>query len=235
MPGTSQWIGLCGHTPIAVLFLFALLVGGCATGGGGTPGATPAEATHGYSGSNSLSDYFASSSSAKAPQTATGAQPDVNCPPVEIRRGASTLTIGPTGNKSAMTLKYQGTFARAARECAVVDGNLTMKIGVEGRLIVGPAGGPGQVDVPLRIAIVMETPSGMRPIATKFIIVPVAIGAGVGNSAFTHVEDALTFPLPTPTSQLDDYVVYVGFDPVTAEAQAKGPPKARPKPAASAN
>jgi len=43
-------------------------------------------------GSSSIADFF-SGSSAKAPQTATGAQPDVNCPSVEIRRGASTLTL----------------------------------------------------------------------------------------------------------------------------------------------
>ena len=97
-----------------------------------------------------------------------------------------------------MTLKYQGTFARAARECSVVDGNMVMKIGVEGRLIVGPAGGPGQVDVPLRFAVVMETPSASRAIATKFVIVPVQVGAGVGNLPFTHVEEAMTFPVPTP-------------------------------------
>jgi hypothetical protein len=231
---------LCDRAVIAPSLLIAFLVGGCAAGGGpGTPAAPP-ETEHGYSGSGTLSDYFASSSSAKAPQTATGAQPDVNCPPVEIRRGASTLTIGPNGDKSAMTLKYQGTFVRAARECAVADGSLVMKVGVEGRVIVGPAGGPGQIDVPLRFAVVMETPSGgMRPIATKFVIVPVAIGANVGNLTFAHVEDAMTIPLPAPTSQLDDYVVYVGFDPVTAAAQAKQPsttrPKSKPKPAASAN
>ena len=89
----------------------------------GAPGCAAPETAAGYSGSGTLSDYFASSSSAKAPQTATGAQPDVNCPPVEIRQGASTLTIGPNGDKSAMTLKYQGTFVRAARECAVAAGN----------------------------------------------------------------------------------------------------------------
>jgi len=55
-----------------------------------------------------------------------------------------------------MTLKYQGSFARLARNCAVVDGNMVMKIGIEGRLVVGPAGGPGQVNVPLRIAVVRK-------------------------------------------------------------------------------
>ena len=180
----------CDRALIAGSLSFALLAGGCSAGGGaGAP--TP---RIGYSGSPASIARFFTGSSAKGAQTVAGAQPDVNCPRVEIRQGASTLTIGPTGDKSAMTLKYQGTFARAARECAVVDGNMVMKIGVEGRVIVGPAGGPGQVDVPLRFAVVQETPGGTRPIATKFIRIPVTIGANDGNTIFTHVEEAMSFP-----------------------------------------
>jgi hypothetical protein len=238
MPGTCHWTKSRGRACAAASLLLALVAGGCSSGG--TPGAPSAEATHGFSGSGSLSDLFFSGSSAKAPQTATGAQPDVNCPPVEVRGGASTLTISPPGETSAMTLKYQGSFAREGRECAVVDGNLVMKVGVEGRLVVGPRGGPGQVDVPLRFAVVQETPGGMRPIATKFIIVPVIIAPNNGNTIFTHIEDGISFPVPTPTSLLDAYIVYVGFDPVSAEAQAKQPkakakPSQKAKPAASAN
>ncbi len=230
MPGTCQRMSVCSRALIAPVLLLGLTAGGCSgVGSTATSFATPAEASAGTTGSlgGTLGGNFASTSSAKELQTAAGAEPDVNCPPVEIRRGASTLTIGPPG---AMTLKYQGTFARAARECAVVEGNMVMKIGVEGRLIVGPAGGPGQVDVPLRFAVVMESPSGMRMIATKFVVVPVQVAAGVGNLPFTHVEDGMAFPVPTPASNLDDYVVYIGFDPVTAEAQSKPKPKPKPEP-----
>jgi len=154
---------------------------------------------------------------------------------------SSTLTIGPTGDKAALSLKYQGTFARVARECAVVDGNMVMKIGVQGRIIVGPAGGPGQVDVPLRLAVVQEAPGGTKPIVTKFIRIPVTIGPNEGYTTFTHIEEAMSFPLPTPTALLDDYIAYVGFDPLSAEAEdqqkqkPKPKPKAKPEPAASAN
>ena len=187
---------------------------------------------------------FFSGSSAKGQQAVTNAQADVNCPRVDVRQGASTLTIGPTGDdKAAMSVKYQGSFAREGRECAVVGGNMVMKIGVEGRVIVGPAGGPGQVDVPLRIAVVQETPGGTRPITTKFIRIPVTIGPSDGNVVFAHIEEGLSFPLPTPTIQLYDYIVYVGFDPLSAQAQdnqkPKPPPKPRPKlqskPAAGVN
>jgi hypothetical protein len=129
-----------------------------------------------------------------------------------------------------MTLKYQGSFVRQARECSVVEGNMVIKVGIEGRVVVGPAGGPGPVNVPLRFAVVQETPSGMRAITTKFVIVPVNVTAD-GNTLFTYVEEGLTFPVPSPISMLDEYVVYVGFDPVSAEAQTKGPPpKVRPNP-----
>jgi len=129
-----------------------------------------------------------------------------------------------------MSLKYQGTFARAARECALVDGNMVMKIGVQGRIVVGPAGGPGQVDVPLRIAVVQETPGGSRSIVTKFIRIAVTVGPNEGYALFTHIEEGLSFPLPTPTALLDDYTAYVGFDPLAAEAQDKDKEKPKPKP-----
>jgi hypothetical protein len=144
------------------------------------------------------------------------AQPDVNCPPVEVRQGASTLTVGPPpGAPSPMTVKYQGEITRMARECAVVAGSLTMRIGVQGRIVVGPAGGPGQVDVPLRLAIVLETPAGIRPIISKFIRIPVIVGPTDGNVVFSHIEDGLSFPIPVPRSLLDNYIAYVGFDPLS--------------------
>jgi len=239
MPGINHREQWSGRGWITASLLFALLAGGCSSGGGfGAPNAPPGDSAHGFAGSGALTDFF-TGSSARAPQAVANAPPDVNCPRVDIRQGASTLTIGPTGDKAAMSVKYQGSFARAARECAVVGGDMVMKVGVEGRIIVGPAGGPGQVDVPLRMAVVQETPGGTRPIMTKFIRIPVTVGANDGNVAFTHIEEGLSFPLPTPMTLLYDYVVYVGFDPLSAEAQDKQnlKPKAKsqPKPATSAN
>lgn len=231
MPGTGRGTQRCGRASLALAL--ALSVAGCSSNismpsaGLVAPSAVATEAPRGDSSSGSANEIF-TGSTAKDVQTAANAQPDVNCPTVEIRRGAATLTIAPPGDRSAMTVKYQGSFVRAARECAVADGNMIMKVGIEGRIVVGPAGGPGRVDVPLRFAVVQETPAGMRPIATKFVIVPVDVQA-TGNTLFTHVEEAMAFPIPTPTALLDDYIVYVGFDPLAADAQTKGPPKVRPK------
>jgi hypothetical protein len=243
---------------VAMVLSLALLTAACSSGGIGAPAATatdpaaaPAPGTP-PSSAPSLKDKvtgFFEGSSARSPQTVSGTQQLLDCPFIDIRQGASTLFIGARGssdetsdsdNNGAMALRYQGSFVRAARECADVAGNMVMKVGIEGRIIVGPAGGPGQVDVPLRIAVVRETVAGAQPIVTRFAIIPVTVASQTDNPTFTHIEDGLTFPMP-PGHDLDSYVVYIGFDPQSAhapekpkpksKANAKAKPKARPSPA----
>ena len=216
----------------AVVLALALPAGGCAPGGVFNNANAPVAETPSPSLSDRVSSFF-SSSSAKAPQTVAGAPGDLNCPGLQIREGASTLTVGPRGENATMSLKYQGSFVRIARECAVAGGSMVMKIGVQGRVIIGPAGGPGQIDVPVRLAVIQERPGGAVPVFTKLVRIPVTIPAQ-GDAVFSHVEDGVSFPLPAPVTALDDYIAYVGFDPLAAEAEdnakaQKPKPKAKPK------
>jgi hypothetical protein len=183
---------------------------------------------------------FFSGATQKEPQPVTNAaQPNVGCPFLDIRQGASTLTFPPPppdGSNEAMALKYQGIFVRAARDCAVVNGQMVIRIGVQGRIIVGPAGGAGQIDVPLRIAVVSAPITAPKTVVTKLIRIPVTIGANDPNVDFTHIEEGLTFPMPSSSS--DPYVVYLGFDPLAAAAQdhtKKPAPAKKPKPSAKPN
>ena len=160
---------------------------------------------------------------------------DATCPPVQVRTGASTLTIGSkpgAGEPAPLDVRYQGSFTTAARECHINAGLFTIKVGVEGRIISGPAGGPGTIDVPLRIAVVRE---GVSPVTvvTKFTIIPVTVAPGADRAVFVHVEPELAFPVPQPIDVLESYVVYVGFDPIAAKPQKKPPakkPRAKPRP-----
>jgi hypothetical protein len=256
MPGNVNFMRWSDRFAIAAVLSLSVLASGC--GGGslfGGPSATAPPATNtaaappatGGSGSSSsgyLTSFF-SGSSDKAPQAVAGATPDVECPYISIREGASTLTINAGGDSSgadnaggantAMWLKYQGTFVRAARQCSVAAAQMNIKVGVEGRIILGPAGGPGQVDVPLRIAVVDESPAGSKPIVTKLIHIPVTVQSADDNPAFSYVEDGLTFPLPPSSNALARYIVYIGFDPLAMEPEKKPKPKpkSKPKPAAS--
>ncbi len=184
--------------------------------------------------STSSLDLFGSSSSGKA-TASTDANPnadirddDIECPPVTVRAGASTLAMAgksvTSSDPAAMDLSYQGTIVRTARECHVAAGTMTMKVGVEGRIIVGPAGGPGQLDVPLRLAVVQEGPQS-KTVLSKLVRIPVTISEGAGNVNFTHIDPDVSFPLPQPLGNIDSYVVYVGFDPNAAPAKPAAKPR----------
>ena len=142
----------------------------------------------------------------------------------------SFSVTGGADDPSALGLRYQVTIGRTARECLVRGNMLTIRIGMEGRIILGPAGAPGQVEIPIRYALVQEGPEP-KMITTKLHRVPVVIPPGQGNLSFTHVEEDLTVPMP-PTSELDVYVIYIGFDPnvPTPAEEKKKKPKAKPKP-----
>jgi len=226
-----HWYGRAA--PAGALAL-VLVISGCSGGSLFNSTADPAPAPAAASSSSGsqwlrgeIGSFFAQSSD-KGSQPVAGATPDIECPYIEIRQGASTLTIGGGGENAAMSLKYQGTFVRAARQCSVASGQMTMRVGVEGRIILGPAGGPGQVDVPLRIAVVDQSPAGMKPIVTKLIHIPVTIQSATDSPTFAHVEDGLTFPLPS-AAVLEHYIVYIGFDPLAAQGQEKHL-KPQPKP-----
>ena len=179
-------------------------------------------------------DLFSTSSKATTSDAATGDESatDVECPSVDVRTGAATLMIGSKpgeGEPSALDLRYQGTIVRTARECRVNAGVMTMKVGIEGRVITGPAGGPGTVDIPLRIAVVQE---GINPktITSRFTRIQVGIASAVDRVPFTHVDPDVSFPMPARLADIDSYVVYVGFDPVGAQQEKKKPaPKSKPK------
>jgi hypothetical protein len=132
---------------------------------------------------------------------------------------------GPAAENSALGLRYQGSFLQTARECIVTGNNLTIKVGVQGRIVVGPAGAAGTINVPLRYALVRE---GLQPqtLWTKLFMVPVTIPAGEPHLTWQHVEEEMTVPRPS-ASDLEGYVVYIGFD--AEGAKSRQPVAAKPK------
>jgi hypothetical protein len=146
-----------------------------------------------------------------------------NCPSVDIKTGGGTLAVAAKQQDAgANDLRYQLTFMELARQCFADGGTVRMRVGVQGRAIVGPAGASGQVNAPIRYAVVHE---GVHPktIVTKFRRVPVTLDP-VSGSTFTDIEEDLSFPMPPP-SDLPKYVVYIGFD----EAGDRQPPASKKK------
>jgi hypothetical protein len=201
--------GVCRN--LLAVTAVSVLLAGCGGGsmfGGGSP--------TGGGGSPSMTDRFTQLFSGKstevgAPQSPQTDENDLTCPSVSIRPGASTYAVGAPGKTAAGNdLAFQATITRTARSCELIAGQVSVKVGIQGRVIVGPAGAPAAVDVPLRVAVVQE---GVNPktIATKVFQTSVQLG-GETSVPFSLVGEDLVYPAPTGSAG-DSYVFYIGFDP----------------------
>lgn len=151
------------------------------------------------------------------------ADDDVDCPQVTVRAGASTYGVGATGKPAVGNdVRFQASITKMARECVRNGADIVARIGIQGRVIAGPAGAPNTVEVPLRVAVV-QGGVGEKVIASKAYRTTVEMPEG-GSVPFTFVAEDLSYPVPS-AAVADSYIFYVGFDP-----QALSPePKARGK------
>jgi hypothetical protein len=175
----------------------------------------------------SLTDRFKSLFGGKSDEPAEGApkpseppvDPDLYCPPVTVRAGASTYAIAPPGKQPVGNdLRFQATITKMARECSINGGVITARIGIQGRVIAGPAGAPPSVQVPIRVAVVQGGVSE-KTIATKAYQTTVNMTES-GSEPFTLVAEDLAYPAP-PGAIGDSYIFYIGFDPQALKPEPK--------------
>ena len=192
-----------GARNAAALIASVALISGCSS-------ASPAIYSHETTGTISGINQPASLS----PST-----PKVECPGLDIRPGASTLNIAVKRDQAtAGDLRYQLSIGQTARECRVQDGTMSIRVGVQGRVLLGPFGTPGAFDVPLRYAVVREGPEP-KLIVAKFKRIGATIASGQTRVQFIDIE-GLSFPLPSREA-LAAYVVYVGFDDIGNQNEKK--------------
>lgn len=198
-------VGHLGRFPLRLMTIVAVCC---------TVAASPAQ-------SQSLADRFKEMFGIKSqPERAVpasgdmaSAPDDLTCPPVAIRSGASTYAVGVPGQPASGTdVRYQATIRETARECDYNTDThqIAIKVGIRGRVIVGPAGAPPAVEVPLRVAVVED---GVSPktIATKAYTITVSLSGDEGGN-YSFVSDDISYPAPQGAAA-DHYVFYVGFDP----------------------
>jgi hypothetical protein len=179
----------------------------------------------------SLTDRFKSLFGGKSNEPAEGTtivspepETDLTCPPVSIRAGASTYAVAAPGKQPiGNDVRFQATITRTARQCTKVGDQITARIGIQGRVIAGPAGAPSSVDIPLRVAVVQGGVQE-KTIATKAYqtVVPMAEH---GNEPFSLIAEDLVYPVPQGAAG-DSYIFYIGFDPQALKPQAKPKPVA---------
>jgi hypothetical protein len=195
----------------------AAVLSGC--GGGSNIFSAPADSGSIPSISDRYNQLFGSRSQAvgEAPPAADGTELD--CPVVKIRAGASTYAVAPPGKQPvAGELRYQATITRTARDCTRSSGQIVARIGIQGRVIAGPAGAPATVEIPLRVAVV-QTGVHERVIATKVYRTTVSMTEDT-SVPFSVVGEDLAYSMP-PGATSESYVFYIGFDPQAVTPEPK--------------
>ncbi len=122
---------------------------------------------------------------------------EVYCPTIDVgENGAALRSYGGRADDNA-ALRSQITLGRLARECVrLADGSVSVKVGVEGQVLLGPQGRPGRFEAPVYFTI----KAGDQTIVTRARKVPVSIGAGEAQGLFSVIEDNLVVPRPLSES-----------------------------------
>ncbi|MBB5052385.1 hypothetical protein HNQ36_002359 [Afipia massiliensis] len=189
---------------------------GCGSMSGGSSGSPSTSSSIGSKFSQLFGSNSQEASTSSSPSTQATQNSDLTCPSVAIRFGASTLAVGVPGKPaSGNDLRYQGSITRTARDCNLQNGQVTVRIGILGRIITGPAGAPPTVDVPMRVAVVQEG-APEKVIVTKAFRTTVAMEGE--NTEFSIVAEDIVYPAPTEAAN-DKYIFYVGFDPAALKPE----------------
>jgi len=175
----------------------AVLLAGCSMGGllGGGSSASNADLQNAIATPQSVA------------QAQTNALPVIatECPPIKVRLGGEAMYFygsGRTGDPQA--LQYQGVIDEATRNCVVANGQITVNMGVSGRVLLGPAGRQTSVNAPIRFAVERD---GQAIFSEKYTL-PVAITPPAQMSEFVKVVDNVTVPYLGG----ETITIWVGFD-----------------------
>ena len=128
------------------------------------------------------------------------------CPPIKVRPGAEAVYFygkGQVGNPR--DLQYQAVIDKQSRNCTVSNGLITVKMGVVGRLMLGPAGNQQSVDLPLRFAVER---GDSTPLYSELYQIPVAVTPPAQAGDFVKVVDNVQIPYVAG----DEITIWVGFD-----------------------
>lgn len=131
------------------------------------------------------------------------------CPKTTIRAGTETMRVYAKGVKkedegSSKKLRFQATIQEVVRECNYIAETLTIRVGVAGRVINGPTGEVGALELPIRIAVTR----GDDVLYSQLHKIQTLIEASRGNATFRFVDEAVNIDKPTK----QNIIIHVGFD-----------------------
>lgn len=125
------------------------------------------------------------------------------CPQVNLREGTAyfrTHESGGEGDPSRVV--HQASIAQVTRQCTLSGGEIVINVVAAGRVVAGPAGGPGIVELPIRVAAVR----GDEVLYSELTQYSTTIDQASGQFLFSDPDVRI------PAADADSVRVYVGFD-----------------------
>jgi hypothetical protein len=174
----------------------AVLVTGCSMGsmfGGGT------------TASADLQNATATPQAVAQAQTSALPVIATECPPIKVRLGGEAMYYygnGRVGDPKA--LQYQVVIDETSRNCVVSNGQITVNMGVTGRVLLGPAGTQTSINAPIRFAVERD---GQAIFSEKYTLA-VAVTPPAQTTEFVKVVENVTIPYLGGES----ITIWVGFD-----------------------
>jgi hypothetical protein len=138
---------------------------------------------------------------------------DFECPVLDVAANGASLRDFASGANDSGGLRHQISITRLARECKDAGSNISMKLGVEGSVLLGPSGAPGTFTVPL----VFEARLNDKVIASRRETVSVSVPPSEARAFYSTVITDFVIPKD------NDVELYVGL------SQGGGTPLAPPK------
>lgn len=172
----------------------AALTGGCMSSGGSS---TPSAASPAAASGSSFMNIFKYGGLTK-PESMKEEEEDFECPSIQILEGTAALRA-----ESGSGVRHQFSVVQTARECRVEGNQVVIKMGVEGRALLGPAGTPGTFTVPVRFV----AKRGDQVVASKIQRQSVTIPKGDTQASFIAIEEGMTVPKDGAEIEL-----FVGLD-----------------------
>ena len=171
-------------------------------------------------GGSVFGNLLAFHSSDPGPAPAGGAREEpIECPVIEILDGTSSYRTYAGTEQTNEAVRYQFSMGEVARDCTKSGKDILMKVGVEGRVLLGPAGAPGAFTVPVRIAVRHDGDG--KVVASRFYQAPATIAAGADSTTFQIVSEPLVVPFLSAHAD-GDYTILVGFDTAAHAPAASG-------------
>jgi len=189
---------MTGMRTVALAALPVLALAGCSSGGA-DPGDT-------------IGNIFAFNSArapAVEPPKETPGSFRLICPIVELKDGNAAHRVFSGSGTASTNVRYQFSVGETARECTRQDSQIIIKVGVEGKVLLGPAGAPSSFTVPVYIGVRRD--ADQQIVVSKVYNVQAAIPAGSAQTTFSVVSEPLAVPYISDSANMD-YSIFVGFE-----------------------